>query len=56
MEDIDMYELLARGPQNKLEEMRIELYEKVKPFIMNAQQAAIRLQALYWWHVKDFLQ
>ena len=28
MEDIDMYELLARGPQNKLEELRIELYER----------------------------
>src|SRR5690606_26087070 len=29
MEDIDMFELLQRGPQNKLEELRIELYEKV---------------------------
>jgi fumarate hydratase class I len=29
MEDIDMYELLQRGPQSKLEELRIELYEKV---------------------------
>jgi len=29
MEDIDMYELLQRGPQNKLEELRVELYEKV---------------------------
>src|SRR3984885_5508178 len=28
MEDIDMYELLERGPSNKLEELRIELYEK----------------------------
>src|SRR5690606_23553741 len=29
MEDIAMYELLARGRQNKLEELRIELYGKV---------------------------
>ncbi|HEY0309700.1 MAG TPA: fumarate hydratase, partial [Luteimonas sp.] len=29
MEDIDMYELQQRGPQNKLEELRLELYEKV---------------------------
>jgi len=29
MEDIDMYELLQRGPQTKLEELRVELYEKV---------------------------
>ncbi|MCB1999981.1 MAG: fumarate hydratase, partial [Rhodoferax sp.] len=29
MDDIDMYELLQRGPQNKTEELRIELYEKV---------------------------
>jgi len=37
MEDIDMYELLARGPQNKLEEMRIELYEKVNALGIGAQ-------------------
>jgi len=28
MDDIDMYELQQRGPQNKLEELRLELYEK----------------------------
>ena len=37
MEDIDMYELLARGPQNKLEELRIELYEKVNALGIGAQ-------------------
>src|SRR5690606_41696183 len=29
MEDIDMFELQARGPANSTEAMRIELYEKV---------------------------
>ena len=37
MEDIDMYELLERGPQNKLEEMRVELYEKVNALGIGAQ-------------------
>jgi len=37
MEDIDMYELLDRGPQNKLEELRIELYEKVNALGIGAQ-------------------
>jgi fumarate hydratase, class I len=37
MEDLDMYELLARGPSNKLEEMRIELYEKVNALGIGAQ-------------------
>jgi len=37
MDDIDMYELLARGPQNKLEELRIELYEKVNALGIGAQ-------------------
>jgi len=37
MEDIDMYELLARGPQNKLEELRLELYEKVNALGIGAQ-------------------
>jgi fumarate hydratase class I len=32
-----MYELLARGPQNKLEELRIELYEKVNALGIGAQ-------------------
>ncbi|CAM5438485.1 fumarate hydratase [Eoetvoesiella caeni] len=37
MDDIDMYELLARGPQNKIEELRIELYEKVNALGIGAQ-------------------
>ena len=37
MEDIDMYELLARGPANKLEELRIELYEGVNALGIGAQ-------------------
>ena len=37
MDDIDMYELLARGPQNKLEKLRIELYEKVNALGIGAQ-------------------
>ena len=37
MEDIDMFELLARGPANKLEELRIELYEKVNALGIGAQ-------------------
>ncbi len=37
MEDIDMFDLLARGPQNKLEALRIELYEKVNALGIGAQ-------------------
>ncbi len=37
MDDIDMYELLARGPSSKLEELRIELYEKVNALGIGAQ-------------------
>jgi len=37
MDDIDMSELLARGPQNKLEELRIELYHKVNALGIGAQ-------------------
>ncbi|MCY7308305.1 MAG: fumarate hydratase [Rhodoferax sp.] len=37
MEDIDMYELLQRGPGNKLEELRIELFEKVNALGIGAQ-------------------
>lgn len=37
MEDIDMYELLQRGPRTKLEELRIELYEKVNALGIGAQ-------------------
>jgi fumarate hydratase class I len=37
MDDLDMYELLERGPSNKLEELRIELYEKVNALGIGAQ-------------------
>jgi len=37
MEPIDMFELLARGPSNKLEALRIELYEKVNALGIGAQ-------------------
>lgn len=37
MEDIDMHELLQRGPQNKVEELRIELYNKVNALGIGAQ-------------------
>jgi len=37
MDDIDMYELLQRGPSNKLEELRIELYERVNALGIGAQ-------------------
>jgi fumarate hydratase, class I len=37
MEPINMYELLKRGPQNKTEELRIELYEKVNALGIGAQ-------------------
>ena len=37
MEPIDMFDLLARGPSNKLEEMRIELYQKVNALGIGAQ-------------------
>jgi fumarate hydratase, class I len=37
MEDIDMYELLQRGPKSPLEELRIELYEKVNALGIGAQ-------------------
>jgi fumarate hydratase class I len=37
MEPIDMFELLARGPASKLEELRIELYEKVNALGIGAQ-------------------
>ena len=37
MEDIDMYELKARGPQNKLEELRIELCDKINALGIGAQ-------------------
>jgi fumarate hydratase class I len=37
MDPIDMAQLLARGPQSKLEELRIELYEKVNALGIGAQ-------------------
>jgi fumarate hydratase, class I len=37
MDDIDMFELLRRGPASKLEELRIELYEKVNALGIGAQ-------------------
>ncbi len=37
MEPIDMHELLARGPRDKVEELRIELYEKVNSLGIGAQ-------------------
>jgi fumarate hydratase class I len=37
MEDIDMFDLLKRGPQNKTEELRIELFEKVNALGIGAQ-------------------
>ena len=37
MEDLDMHELLARGPSNKTEALRIELYEKVNALGIGAQ-------------------
>jgi fumarate hydratase class I len=37
MEDIDMYELQQRGPRNKLEELRLELFDKVNALGIGAQ-------------------
>jgi len=37
MEPIDMHELLERGPKTKLEELRIELFEKVNALGIGAQ-------------------
>ena len=37
MDDIDMYELKLRGPQNKTEELRIELCEKINALGIGAQ-------------------
>ncbi|TFY98492.1 fumarate hydratase [Ramlibacter rhizophilus] len=37
MEDIDMYELQARGPASKAEELRLELFEKVNALGIGAQ-------------------
>jgi fumarate hydratase class I len=37
MDDIDMYDLKQRGPSNKTEELRIELYDKVNALGIGAQ-------------------
>jgi fumarate hydratase class I len=37
MDDIDMYELLARGPRTEVEKLRVELYEKVNALGIGAQ-------------------
>jgi fumarate hydratase, class I len=37
MDDIDMHELKARGPQNKTEELRIELCDKINALGIGAQ-------------------
>ena len=37
MEPIDMHELLARGPRDKYEELRLELFEKVNQLGIGAQ-------------------
>ena len=37
MEPLDMFDLLARGPSNKLEALRIELYQKVNALGIGAQ-------------------
>ena len=37
MDDIDMSELLQRGPRDKTEELRVELYEKVNALGIGAQ-------------------
>jgi len=37
MDDIDMYELKLRGPQNKTEELRIELCDKINALGIGAQ-------------------
>jgi len=37
MDHIDIHELIARGPQNRVEELRLELYEKVNALGIGAQ-------------------
>ena len=37
MDEIDIHELIARGQQNRVEELRIELYEKVNALGIGAQ-------------------
>jgi len=37
MDPVDIYELIERGPKNKIEELRIELFEKVNALGIGAQ-------------------
>ncbi|HEX7442127.1 MAG TPA: fumarate hydratase [Caldimonas sp.] len=37
MEDIDMFDLKARGPRDKIEELRIELFDKINALGIGAQ-------------------
>ncbi len=37
MDPVDIHELIARGPQNKVEELRLELFEKVNALGIGAQ-------------------
>ena len=37
MDPVDIHELIARGPQNKVEELRLELFEKVNKLGIGAQ-------------------
>jgi fumarate hydratase class I len=37
MDEIDIYELMARGPSNRIEELRLELFEKVNQLGIGAQ-------------------
>ena len=37
MDPIDMQELIVRGPQNKLEALRVELYQKINQLGIGAQ-------------------
>lgn len=37
MEPIDIQELIARGPQNRIEELRLELYDKINALGIGAQ-------------------
>lgn len=37
MEEIDIYDLMARGPSNRIEELRLELFEKVNQLGIGAQ-------------------
>ena len=37
MEPIDIHDLMARGPSNRIEELRLELFEKVNQLGIGAQ-------------------